>query len=206
MTLIVGAEGRIGRRYQAIFKYLKAPFVPIDKETSRERMVDLALKADRILLCTPTDTHYELLKYLFTAKKPVLCEKPITRRVDQLVELQAIAERNAIDFKMVFQYKEIAHSKRLERSTYNYFNHGPDGLHWDAIQIIGLAKSSVFIEETSPIWICEINGEPVTFGAMDHAYIKMISKWLNNSLEQTTKEILNIHEKVADIINEQSQH
>ena len=203
MTLLIGSEGRIGKRYQAIFRHLGEAFIPVDKETSMGNMLSLAVQVDRILLCTPTNTHYTLLKDLFAFRKPILCEKPITKDFEELTELIDHVNKHGLDFKMVMQYKEIAQSQLPLPSIYNYFNHGPDGLYWDAMQTIGLARGPITLGEDSPIWRCQINGEPVEFRAMDHAYVKMIDRWLAGVYEQTTLEIMNVHRKVLDLIDEQ---
>lgn len=203
MTLIIGSEGRIGRRYKAIFNYLDKPFTTCDIQLNNHlNMMEMATRSDRILLCTPTDTHYRILVELINLKKPILCEKPITKDFDELKNIFQHAQLCGTDLKMVLQYKEIAHSQRPgQLSYYDYFNHGPDGKYWDMMQVIGLAKGNIRLGETSPIWRCMINGEEIKFNHMDHAYINMIDRWLGGTLDQDQEEIVRIHRKVMDFID-----
>ena len=52
-----------------------------------------------VFVCTPIGSHYEICKKLLENKKHVFCEKPTTKRLDELVTLTKIAkERNKILF------------------------------------------------------------------------------------------------------------
>ncbi len=191
MTLIIGAKGSMGRRYQAILKYLEKPFTCADVDD------DWFLKSrlcDSIILATPTDTHYNFLKNLIHFKQPILCEKPITK---DLRELDLIKhEYRDLPLQMVMQYKELDAGDEGP-SFYDYYNHGKDGLYWDALQIIGLARGGVEILEESPIWRCQLNGEQLSLNHMDYAYISMIRNWFKNPYGDLI-EIKAIHQKVYD--------
>ena len=200
MIALIGSEGSMGKRYQAVLAYLKIPFVALDKTKDKEKDIDKAAKdSDKILLATPTDTHVELLRKYLPLKKPILCEKPVTKDLEALIDLHAECARNGWSYQMVMQYKEIEELplKTPGRwSYYNYYRHGNDGLTWDCMQIVGLAQGPVWLKEESPIWECTINGKSLNISEMDKAYVSMIRKWSAGSLEQSMDEILHIHKKV----------
>lgn len=206
MTLIIGSEGRIGKRYKAVLKNIGESILCCDSQLNNVLEMDQMIeKSDRILLCTPTDTHFDLMMKLIPFKKPILCEKPMTKNYDELGQIFQLASAHGTKVNMVMQYKEIYRSdKPGQPSYYDYYNHGPDGKYWDTMQVIGLAKGPIKIMEESPIWKCMINGEEVSFVAMDYAYIKMMTKWIQGNLEQDPDEIIRIHRKVVDLIDAES--
>lgn len=199
MIALIGSEGSMGKRYQAIFRHLSLAYMALDKTKDKEQEIERAVKAaDRILIATPTESHVELLLKYLPLKKPILCEKPITKSLDALIDLHALCARSGFQYQMVMQYKELQLPlKTPDRwSYYNYFRHGNDGLAWDCIQIIGLAQGPVWLKEESPVWECTINGKALSLAEMDHAYVEMIRRWVTNSLDQSMDEILHIHKKV----------
>jgi len=198
MTLIIGAEGSMGTRYKAILNSLNKEWRGLDEKnyTPIEYQSELLGISERFILCTSTDTHYPWLKRLIPKQKPILCEKPVTKDLEELREILRQVVFYDTPFHMVMQYKEISFSKREEPTSYNYFRTGNDGLYWDCMQIIGLAKDRWHVAKTSPIWRCTINGDELDFKSMDHAYVKMITKWYEGKLEQNLTEILEMHERV----------
>lgn len=203
MIALVGSEGSMGKRYQAIFNYLNVPYVALDRLKQTADEIDKEVEeADRILIATPTPTHTELLRKYLPLKKPILCEKPVSKNIDELIELHAWCARSGYSYQMVMQYKELLDEEALNAndlpSYYNYFRTGKDGLIWDCMQIIALARSAVAVIDASPIWTCMINGKLLRFSDMDAAYLLVITQWLANSLTQTMDDILHIHQKVVD--------
>jgi len=194
MILIVGHKGVMGRRYSCILNYLGKKWIgtDIDGPTQEFQSKDIS----GIIIATPTETHAALIKVYAEFGKPILAEKPICKDLNQLKEvLYAVKD---IPFEMVYQYKQIA---RLGDgpSHYNYWNHGRDGLHYDCIQIIGLARGPVELAEDSPIWDCRINGDFLFIEQMDFAYVSMIKNWLKKP-GMDLNEIYAIHEKVHDMV------
>ncbi len=95
---------------------------------------------------------------------------------------------------MTYQYSLIASKDTIGKSFYNYFRHGNDGLAWDCLQIIGLARGAISLEECSPVWSCVINGRRVPLAAMDAAYIGYVQSWFKNP-HQDMGLLQAIHEK-----------
>jgi hypothetical protein len=111
-------------------------------------------------------------------KKPILCEKPVVKDTVTLFQLKQFVETEKVKLFMVNQYAYFKKEKKGESSYYNYYNTGKDGLYWDCIQIIHLAKSSCKIENTSPIWQCQINGMEYPRSVMDLLYLLMLQDFV----------------------------
>lgn len=195
--LIVGTHGSMGKRYEAILRYLGKQFVGVDKEHNRHYVNEQAAKADGIIIATPTDTHAEYIERFAPLSKPILCEKPVTKSIDELNRLLETVKSHKTPFRMMYQYKVLATQSSIGKSHYDYFRHGSDGLVWDCLQIIGLARGELRLGEASPVWSCVINGRTLNLAHMDAAYIAYVQKWLQNPA-QDLGEILAIHQKTAD--------
>ena len=208
-TLIVGANGSMGIRYQTIFEWLSLPYWAIDKEYGRDQMLSMADRADSIIVCTPTITHGDLLRDLIPLGKPLLCEKPISKDMDELNELLTMAKRKSAPFNMVMQYEELLNDQGRSSnamSEYNYFRHGNDGLVFDCLQIIALAKAEVWLNDNSPVWTCTINGQKLNLSDMDGAYIKMIKKWRAGNMHQDPAWLMEIHENATEMNEEINEY
>ncbi len=128
-------------------------------------------------------------------KKPILCEKPICKDPDELLALMAECRRAGTRLQMVSQYDHLV-GTGTGPSYWNYFKSGNDGLAWDCIQIIGLAKERPVLDNTSPIWSCMINGLKIYIEQMDKAYILMIREWLLRPRDDIER-IITSHLKVV---------
>lgn len=192
-VLLIGSEGNMGRRYQAIMRMLDIPYIRLD-----QNVMDKSGKIQSIIVATPTETHEKVLDQYLGSGIPILCEKPITKN---LKNLEKILYKAKGQLEMVNQYWELPFDRDLTGPTYyNYFKHGGDGLGWDCIQLFGLAKGEVILEETSPVWQCVINGQEMSLSEMDYAYVRMIERftWSGRSAHRLTDEqILSMHEKAA---------
>lgn len=194
MIMLIGAEGSMGCRYRAILNYIGKESLPIDLGHTNEFIFEMAARSDGIIIASPTDTHVPYLKLFRGLKKPILCEKPFTKDIEELEPLMREYQEEKWPLSMMYQYSILASTKTSGLSYYNYFKHGSDGLAWDCLQIIGLANGKVELEETSPEWRCSINGEHVHYGTMDIAYIQYVRRWLMG-INMDPVEILNIHQK-----------
>lgn len=194
--LIVGAKGSMGQRYRAIMGYLGKICSFVDKEDSMQSILATAKKSSGVIIATPTDTHAEFIRQFSAMHMPILCEKPITKNIDELKAVMGEVAARRVPFRMMMQYEMLADSARIGPTKYNYFKHGSDGLIWDCLQIIGLARSSVTLGEDSPVWRCMINGKGLNPAHMDAAYIGYVQKWFK-SPSQDVKRLIHIHEKTA---------
>jgi len=190
--LIVGSEGSMGKRYQAILRYLGKDFMKEDVHI-HEVVPDTI---SGIIIAAPTDIHTNLILKYAPMRVPILCEKPVTKDIRELKQIKQTLDYYKVPFRMMFQYKEYEPSTARAASTYDYFRHGNDGLVWDCFQVVALAKGPIQLFETSPIWDCWINGEKLNLGYMDRAYVKHVEKWFKRP-NQDYSRLLAYHEKVA---------
>lgn len=205
MIALIGSEGSMGKRYQAVFQHLNLRYLPLDKDKTPKTIIEEAKKCERILIASPTHTHVDFLRELLPTRKPILCEKPVTKDFESLLDLHAWCARHGYSYNMVMQYEYLKPSEAINRwSYYNYFRHGNDGLAWDCLQIIALANGPVELKETSPVWSCSINGEMVHIEHMDIAYVLMIQAWVDGKLTQSLDQILEAHNKVRKHIERHS--
>lgn len=193
--LIIGSEGSMGKRYQAVLRYLGHGMIRADKDASEKQVGDAARKAAGIIICTPTDTHSNVIKAVLGAKKPILCEKPVCKDLDQLHQLMSQVDASNVPFRMVMQYEHLLNKNRIGRSFYDYFRTGNDGIFWDCLQIIAFARGELTLRNVSPIWSCMINGQSLKLSDMDAAYIAEVQRWMLRP-KQETGEIYRIHDKV----------
>lgn len=203
MILLLGSEGSMGKRYQAIFNYLKLEYLPIDEKiNSFNEMIDAFQKCDRVLIATPTNSHISIIKMLLVHDniRDILCEKPIAKSSKQVAEILNLFRFRSCKFNMVFQYGEILanNGNPNQFTSYDYFRTGNDGLYWDCLQIIALASGPIKLNNKSPYWKCEINDQDLDIASMDHAYLKFIKRWVIGNIEQDHKWLLDIHKKVED--------
>lgn len=136
-----------------------------------------------MIIATPTALHAAHIDQFLATGAPILCEKPITTSIRALDRLMPKLDDGRVN--MVNQYRYLrGHREEIGEglTMYDYFNHGRDGLAWDCISIVGLAKGRVVLGEASPRWTCWINGERMSLADMDQAYIDMISHWVGGSL------------------------
>jgi hypothetical protein len=178
-VLIVGAEGSMGKRYRAILNFLGRTYQCADKEKTPDQVKNLAKQSEGVIIATPTDTHAQFIELLADLGKPILCEKPVVKDTTQLETLFSILNHHRTPFRMMMQYQKLCHSARIGPSLYNYFKTGSDGLSWDCLQIIGLARGAVTIDNVSPVWSCKINGQRLRLEDMDAAYIAYVQDWFN---------------------------
>lgn len=191
-VLIIGANGNMGKRYGSILNYLGKEWSGVDIEHNKHYIRDVASKSEGVIVATPTDTHIRIIKDLLPLDKPILCEKPVTKNVTELKELTKGLKG---PFRMVYQYSILVDYIRIGRSHYDYFRHGNDGLSWDCLQVIALARGVPALGEQSPVWRCMINGKSLNLSHMDAAYIAYVQAWFRYP-KHDLGEIVAIHEKV----------
>ena len=188
MILLVGNKGNMARRYSAILDYLKVQYTGIDQGDEIPPG-----EFDSIIICTPTEDHYQRIMYFKDWDCPILCEKPIVKDKAQLKNLLSMDTTLA----MVNQYKHMKLESTAGQTYYDYWNSGKDGPEWDCINIIGLAFETPSIMNYSPIWKCSINDNKLSIRNMDYAYIKMIEQWVKRPTGNKTY-IEKAHKRVFD--------
>jgi len=201
MILIIGSEGSMGTRYKSILNWIGVEYICSDIGDYKEKFAQKVDSSSKIILCTPTDTHHKILQEIIPTGKTILCEKPISKSLFELSDILNLCDKYRCNFNMTFQYSELVKNTAELPSFYNYFRTGKDGLFWDCLQIIALAKTSVDIRNTSPIWSCFINGQELYLSDMDEAYVSFIKKWINGEINQDHNDLFKIHEKTERLAN-----
>lgn len=194
---ILGAAGNMGVRYRAILKHLKIDVAPLDVENPWDEVSRTVNESDGVIIATPTALHADHIIRLAHNQTPILVEKPISKDLELVKRALNHAASSSCALRLVNQYK-FTGVESHGPTSYNYFKHGGDGLFWDCISLISLARGSISLREDSPIWECWLNGCELSPNEMDNAYILMIKDWLKNP-SQDLREIYASHEKVADL-------
>lgn len=195
--LILGSEGSMGRRYQAILESGHHKFWCYDTK-NHQRLEDFD-EFTHFILATPTHTHFEYLKKLIPMNKIILCEKPITKNIEELYEIDKMLKNSLSKFTMMLQYSELTTPYSAGPSFYDYFKTGNDGLFWDCMQTIHLAEGKVDVDNKSPVWRCKINGRRIGIEYMDLAYIAFVNRWLKGNVVQDFNRIISTHKKCKEL-------
>lgn len=77
--------------------------------------VMVGMSFDAIIICTPTNTHYELIKKCLNYGKHVLCEKPLGKNIAEIKECFNLA--NSKNLKLL-----IAYQKRFDKNYSELYN------------------------------------------------------------------------------------
>ena len=192
----MGADGSMGRRYCAILKYLGVDYIP----TEVGEGFPAAGSFDAILIATPTYMHCQHIRKVWSYGVPILCEKPIGTDLAEVLDLCRDAEREGVKLRAVNQYAHLVPEGAHGDTRYDYFRTGQDGLAWDCISVLALAKGPVVLSNQSPVWTCKINGHVLSLADMDRAYVKMLQGWLTGDVEGINY-IRKSHMKVAEYLD-----
>lgn len=172
---VIGYSGNMGKRYTSILDHLNIKWRGYDHITGWPTP---SPEFSSYLIATPTNTHHDLIRHLIYCEKPIICEKPVSKNLSELEKLLYDCEKLGTKLQMVSQYDFLVNPTSSGPTIYDYYKHGTDGIYWDCINIIYHAKSSILIQEKSPVWTCIINGHQLSIADMDKAYIAMIKEWL----------------------------
>lgn len=180
-VLLFGHRGNMGRRYAAILDQLGIAYDGI--ELSRPEINAQGIY-DRIIIATPTDTHIKIIKNCLALfpKTKILCEKPISKNLDELLELKANWDVSKIFMVNNYAYMLHMNPNKIENddTNYDYFKTGGDGIFWDCIQLFHLAKSRITLKANSPKWDVQINGLQLNASMIDQSYIEMLADFCGN--------------------------
>lgn len=190
---VVGCLGNMGRRYASVLDYLEIDSCGID-------VGDPIPKAENYIIATPTSTHVNVIATIKENHPDawVLCEKPVSKSLEEIKSLEKYD-----NVYMVNNYFFVANQARMRGLTvYDYYNSGADGLPWDCIQLIHLAKGEINLQNISPVWECLINHEKISKDDIDASYVDMIRAfvWHQDELLWGQRDIQRSHEKVIAYI------
>lgn len=198
-TLLIGADGNMGRRYRAIFNYLNEPFTPLEIGYTLPRLKLLVKGVSHVVVASASNAHIDNLWDLseVNCTVPILCEKPVVTLPEHLDSVLSYD----LNLYVVNQYQHLVpEGVRVKNATYDYYNTGRDGIFWDCFQLFAIAEQNVTLRNKSPYWTCIFDQYHVPFALMDLAYIQMIRDflgekkrvWGKDVIERTTKRIFEI--------------
>jgi hypothetical protein len=207
-SLVVGGLGSIGRRYQAILKHLKQDFEIYDITSSEP---DLSTFTHAII-ASPSEMHREHI-LRFAEHMPVLCEKPICLRKEDLQIIRAMKPKHLV--YMVNNYSFLntnpGFPPRVDKIEYDFYNTGRDGTAMDCIQLLFLAEkigAELEVKKDSPVWDLWINDKlKVPYDWIEWSYVQMINAFLNGRTQhlwpltfgiEATELAMSVQEKMED--------
>lgn len=84
---------------------------------------------DWIIIATPNNTHYKIIKDFLKIKKNIFCEKPLVLKYSQAVKLYNIAEKNNVKIIVsdLSNYKKNLRIKKKENLFQRFKNTKEDG-------------------------------------------------------------------------------
>jgi hypothetical protein len=177
---IIGGKGNMGERYTAILKYLGYQVVSTDLDTTKEAREAMARFADCFIVATPTENHLKDVADLFEYQKPILCEKPLGKKMHLIEEFEDRYRPDLTLLSVINQYKYLDLSTAKGHTYWNYFRSGKDGLALDCVSLFAVARGIVRLNNTSPIWTAVLNGRKLNLAMMDGAYLELMEDWLTN--------------------------
>jgi hypothetical protein len=135
----------------------------------------------------------EYCRLLAPIGKPLLCEKPLSKNLEEVGELL----QNPM-LQMMTQYSLLDPGDSRDHSLYDFYHTGSDGLAWDCMQIIGLAKGTVTISNRSPIWMAMLNGHRLSLDKVGRAYVAFVENWLKDPRREFLRyDIYEMHRRAA---------
>jgi hypothetical protein len=177
--MILGCKGSMGRRYSRILTRLGVKNVR-KFDIEYEQTLDTQ-GVDRVIIATPTQTHYRFVKFFGDKGLPMLCEKPM---VTSSLEAEALRKGlQNVDFRVVCNWAYVFNQKLLPASNKVYYANetsGKDGLVWDCIQLLYLCSDFDITMKTGVPWDIKINGKEVTPEMIEDSYFRMIADWLKH--------------------------
>jgi hypothetical protein len=178
-VLIVGNSGSIGRRYHAILEWLGVSVVGFDELSLKGVLNE---KVDGIVIASPTYTHGKYLQEFKDRGIPILCEKPMSGKVEELESLFFDASRENIS--MVDNWVHMIGNHNTDNClVFSNFTAGKERTAYNLAQPIYLCRDGVLkVELDQPM--CRIDdlwsGKSYTSHDVDFSYIRMLTMWLRD--------------------------
>lgn len=187
---IIGNSGNMGSRYQKKIESIVStqPIHITGYEIDDFNNKKPLPIANKFLVCTPTNSHYEVLKFVMDqSRAPILCEKPISKNINEVMELCDIAQNKKIRLNMVNNWSLVT-IPPLERNRnciyYSCSNTGKDGLPYDLIQLLHLAHDwNFYFTNKAPegAFNVHINQDlDITREIIELSYNRMLQFWIED--------------------------
>lgn len=200
--LIIGWKGGMGQRYRALLENIGIDVVGIDStlgtdlgfynlnKTERSKLTGNGftplkdIKYDKAIIATPTNTHYDEAVKLAILGKPFLCEKPVSKNPADIDDIIGTCKITNTDARMVCNWAFTCDDRKWNAGGhevfYDCYNTGRDGLHWDCIQLIYLAKNDRYkLNNKSPFFEATIDKQGITLQDIQWSYHRMLTAWIH---------------------------
>jgi predicted dehydrogenase len=144
-------------------------------------------KIDAVVISTPTDTHYHIVKHALQAGKHVLCEKPLCRKVNEGEELVVLARERHVILMVghvflfntgILKLKELLTAQALGKIFYfsaTRTNLGP--IRQDVNAVYDLATHDIsicnFLLDYTPLEVSAVGVAFLQSGIQDVAFISL---------------------------------
>ena len=175
--LVIGSRGNMGRRYCAIIKWLGYEVIEKDIGVNEASNV-FDLSFDKAIIATPTNLHMEYCIDIGIRDRPFLCEKPVSKLLSDMKLLKTYSSGY-----MVNNWLYACEHHRINNIEYNFYNTGKDGILWDLIQPIYIARNSVTINPAHPIFEVWADNQRITLDAICESYVDMVSDFVEGVYE-----------------------
>lgn len=176
-TLLIGHKGSIGRRYAAILNLFDVKWRGFDNPDGDPSCINWE-DVERCIIATPTNTHFEYAIAAAQNRKPVLCEKPLSKTPADCVALSVMAEDLDVPAFVVCNYKYVFRGHPDPHIYYNNFNTGSDGLWWDVCQLLYLDPKAT-IRTDGPYFILASQYREIPYEEVEKSYCNMIYEFVN---------------------------
>jgi len=122
VVLLVGSEGRIAQVHKKALNNLRLKFIEV--ANGEFDVSDVKEKISFADICTPTDTHYELVKYFLENNLNVFCEKPLALKTKETKELIRLSEETKtkllVNIPYYFMYSDDLKKSNLSQHNFRY--------------------------------------------------------------------------------------
>jgi len=105
-TLLIG-NGYWGSIIKSKLEKYTELLYTADSKDDIDKVLKLYNDVDYVFICTPTSTHYDIVKKCISNKKNIFCEKPFTGNIKKAKELYDMSEENKVEIFVdnIFLYR-----------------------------------------------------------------------------------------------------
>jgi myo-inositol 2-dehydrogenase/D-chiro-inositol 1-dehydrogenase len=114
-TIARSGRARVAYVADAIPDAAKSLAEQVNARTGEVDAIIAAKDVDAILICTPTDTHAELIEKAALSGKAILCEKPVSLDVPRIEKCLAVADKAGVPLMIGFNRRHDPNFSALEK-------------------------------------------------------------------------------------------
>lgn len=202
-VLVVGSSGNMGKRYCSIIRYLKHDLLEYDPAITTSRMPS-PLDYDVAIIATPISEHVPYIRRMVENGKPVLCEKPLEKRIEEVKKLAKFVKMHngkaymVNNWAFVGEHREPMSAKNV---VVNCYNTGNDGI-WDLVQPLYLVEDIENFECTHSYPWLSVRIDDCGYGRddFDRSYVDMVEAFCNGEYEKlwAVEDMVTAHERVVE--------